>query len=119
MSFVSRMQPVRAWLGAPGRPADLLGREALLSPRGSKTYWRAFSKTLFMCMKYRMPLLWAAIALGVMAVPTVDTGAADPQRRVVICHKGQTLEIAEAALQAHLNHGDTVGPCEVTPGQNR
>lgn len=72
-----------------------------------------------MCMKYRKQFLWAAVAVGVMAVPAVDTGAAPGQRKVIICHKGQTLEVAEPAVQAHLNHGDTLGPCDVTPGQNR
>jgi hypothetical protein len=31
---------------------------------------------------------------------------------VVICHNGHTIEVAEAALQAHLDHGDTRGACE-------
>ena len=39
--------------------------------------------------------------------------------KVTICHKGQTLEIPRSALQAHLKHGDTLGPCNVTPNQNR
>ena len=34
------------------------------------------------------------------------------QSKVVICHKGrQTMEVPEPAVQAHLNHGDTLGPC--------
>jgi hypothetical protein len=37
------------------------------------------------------------------------------QTKVVICHKGQTLEVAEPAVQAHLNHGDTVGACTTSP----
>jgi len=51
-----------------------------------------------------------------------DIGAGPPDKtdkKVTICHKGQTLEVAEPALQAHLNHGDTVGPCSITPSQNR
>ena len=31
---------------------------------------------------------------------------------VQVCHNGQTLNINENALQAHLNHGDTEGPCQ-------
>ena len=33
------------------------------------------------------------------------------QEKVTICHKGKTITVAEPALPAHLNHGDTVGPC--------
>lgn len=31
--------------------------------------------------------------------------------KVKICHKGKTLEVAQSAVQAHLNHGDALGPC--------
>ena len=32
--------------------------------------------------------------------------------RVTVCHKGRnTLTISESALNAHLGHGDTMGPC--------
>ena len=33
-------------------------------------------------------------------------------KKITICHKGETIEISESALQAHLNHGDAVGPCD-------
>ncbi len=35
----------------------------------------------------------------------------DGQPRVLVCHKGKTLEIAAPALDAHLRHGDYRGPC--------
>ncbi len=35
-------------------------------------------------------------------------------KKVVICHKGRSIEVAEAAVEAHLAHGDTLGPCPVT-----
>lgn len=35
-----------------------------------------------------------------------------PEEKVTICHKGNTIEVAESAVQAHLDHGDTLGPCE-------
>lgn len=31
--------------------------------------------------------------------------------KVDVCHDGKTINIAKAALQAHLNHGDTEGAC--------
>lgn len=33
---------------------------------------------------------------------------------VTVCHKGRELSIPQAALQAHLNHGDQVGSCATT-----
>jgi hypothetical protein len=33
------------------------------------------------------------------------------QEKVTICHKGQTIAVAEPAVQAHLKHGDAMGPC--------
>ncbi|HEY6031589.1 MAG TPA: hypothetical protein VIU44_13545 [Gaiellaceae bacterium] len=35
--------------------------------------------------------------------------------RVQVCHKGHTITIAQPALKAHLNHGDTAGPCQPKP----
>jgi hypothetical protein len=34
------------------------------------------------------------------------------QSKVTICHKGREIHVAESAVQAHLKHGDTVGPCD-------
>ena len=32
--------------------------------------------------------------------------------KVYVCHKGKkTLEVADSALPAHLDHGDRSGPC--------
>ncbi len=39
----------------------------------------------------------------------------DGQEKVNVCHKGQPITIAAAAVPAHLaNHGDTLGDCEPT-----
>jgi hypothetical protein len=35
------------------------------------------------------------------------------QPKVTICHKGHTITISQAALPAHLRHGDHVGACSV------
>lgn len=32
--------------------------------------------------------------------------------KVTLCHNGQTIEVDAAAVPAHLEHGDTLGPCE-------
>lgn len=47
-----------------------------------------------------------ALASAVSAIP-----AAARQEKVSICHNGKTLEVAQAAVNAHLGHGDTFGPC--------
>ena len=44
-------------------------------------------------------------------------------RKVTVCHKTGTsaensLTVARAALIAHLNHGDLLGPCVAAPGGN-
>jgi hypothetical protein len=60
----------------------------------------------------------AGIALGLhCSPPEVVSGDAAPTK-VQICHRGQTLMVSSAAVQAHLNHGDTAGPCVITPSQN-
>src|SRR5215213_9917464 len=38
-------------------------------------------------------------------------GKNNADKKVTICHNGQTLSISQSALQAHLGHGDAVGDC--------
>jgi hypothetical protein len=67
-------------------------------------------------------LKWFAgvvISLGIVILPSNQSGAGPGEKKITICHKGQTLELPEPAIQVHLNHGDTLGPCNVTPSQNR
>jgi len=33
------------------------------------------------------------------------------QVRVAVCHNGNTLNLPAPAVEAHVRHGDTVGPC--------
>jgi hypothetical protein len=67
-------------------------------------------------MNARLPvtlvmLLVASTGLGCVAISTApppDRG----QEKVLVCHKGKnTLEVAAPAVDAHLRHGDTRGPC--------
>jgi len=64
-------------------------------------------------------MLWGLVLTLVSFWPTRETGAGPGQHKIAICHKGQTLELPEPAIQAHLNHGDTLGPCSVTPNKNK
>lgn len=38
--------------------------------------------------------------------------------KVTLCHKGKTITISEAAVDAHLNHGDRLGACSKKSSQN-
>ena len=40
------------------------------------------------------------------------TDAPVPQEKVAVCHNGNTLMVDPDAVDAHLAHGDTLGPCE-------
>ena len=75
-----------------------------------------------------MKTTWVKRLVYALALLTVgwwswEIGADPPNKennkKITICHKGQTLEVPENAVQAHLNHGDTLGPCNITPSQNR
>lgn len=50
-----------------------------------------------------------AVATG--AGGSWDDGSNGNGEKVIICHKGQTKEVAPAAVPAHLAHGDTLGAC--------
>jgi len=69
------------------------------------------------------PVVWWVIVLGVCFVSPVQSESKNEKekekpKKIKICHKGNTIEIAESALSAHLGHGDTIGACEVTPSKN-
>lgn len=38
--------------------------------------------------------------------------------KVKVCHRGHTIEIAQSAVQAHLNHGDSLGECDDDDDEN-
>jgi hypothetical protein len=35
--------------------------------------------------------------------------------KVIICHKGEVIEVSQSAVAAHLAHGDRIGSCEAPP----
>ncbi|MCI5210881.1 MAG: hypothetical protein D3910_19320, partial [Candidatus Electrothrix sp. ATG2] len=54
----------------------------------------------------RKPLVPAlAVMLALLPVLASATG------KIRLCHKGKTITVSESAIQKHLNHGDTIGPC--------
>ena len=56
-------------------------------------------------------IVLALIAAFLVAVPVFNHLWADGVKNVTICHKGKEMTVSINALQAHLNHGDTEGPC--------
>jgi hypothetical protein len=49
---------------------------------------------------------------------TASTGVAQPQQGCQVCHKGNrtlTLPCQSSAVERHLAHGDTAGPCPTSP----
>ena len=63
-------------------------------------------------------LLWTAVAMGCMNFVS-PSYSDDDKDKVTICHKGHTITVSRNALRAHLDHGDTIGSCEITPNRNR
>jgi len=64
------------------------------------------------------PAVWFVVLFGLFLISPVQSEQKSNPKKVKVCHKGTTLEIAEEALSAHLEHGDTLGPCEITPSKN-
>ena len=62
-----------------------------------------------------MKLMLATIlllSLGACVVAPTGGGGKAGGDTTVVCHKGKkTLELPSGAAQAHLNHGDRIGPC--------
>ncbi len=62
----------------------------------------------------RVPAPVAALAGFMLSGCMVATHppAGEGQEKVLVCHKGKrTLDVAAPAVDAHLGHGDTPGPC--------
>lgn len=53
---------------------------------------------------------------AIMLIVSTGTVLAKPDKKITICHntgsQTVTLDINENALDAHLAHGDTTGPCQ-------
>lgn len=54
------------------------------------------------------------LQLAVLALAAAQPALAD--NNALVCHKGtDTLSIAQSAVQAHVDHGDTLGSCPAKP----
>lgn len=102
---------VGATLGRGGIVALLAGLAVLAGLLGVRALWRAALA----------PAIGSAIALAGL-VPSMPANS--PPRpllavmalaRAVVCHNGKTKTLPQPAVEAHLRHGDTPGPCPSTP----
>jgi len=60
----------------------------------------------------RITVLALVLLSGCSAYVGVETSEPPPgAEKVLVCQKGKTLEIGAPALEAHLKHGDSRGPC--------
>jgi hypothetical protein len=60
----------------------------------------------------QMLVLMLLLSVSACAVAPAGGGGKAGADTAVICHKGKkTLELPREAAQAHLNHGDKLGPC--------
>jgi hypothetical protein len=57
-----------------------------------------------------MPKTLLSMLLLTFANLSMSTYADDHKQ--VVCHEGKEISVADAAVPAHLKHGDTVGECE-------
>jgi hypothetical protein len=45
-------------------------------------------------------------------VTVIEETGPETSGKVAICHKGKTIYVDEAAVKAHLGHGDYMGTCQ-------
>ena len=43
---------------------------------------------------------------------TTSTTTTPAPKKVAMCHQGRTIMVDQSAVEAHLAHGDTMGPCQ-------
>ena len=73
---------------------------------------RDVRENVFMKTTPMKRLVFIAVLVSAGAAPIVFS---KPDKdKVTLCHRGHTITVADSALRAHLAHGDTIGPCEVT-----
>jgi hypothetical protein len=51
-------------------------------------------------------------AIIVLALYSVSVNAFSASGKQQLCHKGKQISVAQSAVSAHQNHGDTEGECE-------
>ncbi len=57
-----------------------------------------------------MPKVISVIIL--LALSSVSVNALSAGHKQEVCHKGKEISVAQSAVSAHENHGDTLGDCD-------
>ena len=55
-----------------------------------------------------------AVVLAVLAISGAATAVAaayGPHDKVTLCHNGHSITVSMNAQDAHMGHGDSIGPC--------
>ena len=73
--------------------------------------------TTNLCKEAFMNLLTKTIIFIAMiscfgCVAVIEETGPETSGKVAICHKGKTIYVDEAAVKAHLGHGDYMGTCK-------
>ena len=63
-------------------------------------------------LTYFACVLLVGLVASASLVSIADAGPRKQEKALVtICHKGNTIQVASAAVAAHVAHGDRIGPC--------
>ena len=63
-------------------------------------------------MKPVLMMLLSLFVVACVSAPPEEPPSETKGPSVVLCHKGKkTMELPEPAAEAHLEHGDHLGPC--------
>jgi hypothetical protein len=63
-------------------------------------------------MKLILSILTVLLVSACVDIPEDGRGGKAGGGTALVCHKGKkTLELPQEAVQAHLGHGDSLGPC--------
>jgi hypothetical protein len=54
------------------------------------------------------------LTIILLTLSSVSLNAVSANIKQVVCHKGDEISVAQSAVSAHMNHGDTLGACVET-----
>ncbi|MFT2010385.1 T9SS type A sorting domain-containing protein [Pontibacter sp. 13R65] len=89
------------WSGAAAGLAKSTGATTVFTPSAAGTYTIAVTATTAQ---------GCAVA-GSATIHVIDARCGNKNDKVLVCHNGQEICIAESAVKAHLAHGCTLGSC--------
>jgi hypothetical protein len=55
-----------------------------------------------------------SIFMALTAVATTNVQTVEGSQKVTICHNGNEITVKESAVAKHIEHGDSIGPCQIT-----